>query len=265
MMSEQHPRLRRKDHLPAGRHFLAKQHAGEVYPVHAHEYYELELVIAGCGGQRLNGKEMRLERGSVYLLSPGDFHEITASQDLILWNISFDEQFISPELCRRMLGALPFVGSLSGERLDRTQQAMTLLCTEPEEEAARLLMQYIFHMISNGEGSAESLTPVGRAAAYLDAHFREPVTLAQVAAIACLSPVYFGACFHREMGCTYVEYRNRCRVECARMLLEHGVSVTETCFQSGFGSLSGFLYTFRQYTGMSPQAYRIEKSKNNRN
>jgi AraC-like DNA-binding protein len=40
------------------------------------------------------------------------------------------------------------------------------------------------------------------------------------------------------------------------MLLESGLSVTETCFSAGFGSLSGFLYTFRQTTGMSPSAYK---------
>lgn len=95
-----------------------------------------------------------------------------------------------------------------------------------------------------------------RAVVYVQEHFRDAPSLAQAAAVACLSPTYFGAQFRQTVGCTYVEYLNRCRVDCARMLLRQGVSVTEACFGSGFGSVSGFLYTFRRQTGLTPQAYR---------
>lgn len=54
---------------------------------------------------------------------------------------------------------------------------------------------------------------------------------------------------------TYVTYLNRCKVRCAAMLLKNGKSVTEACFEAGFGSLSGFRYAFRQRMGLSPKDY----------
>ena len=90
----------------------------------------------------------------------------------------------------------------------------------------------------------------------MDTHFRENPTLAQAAEQACLSPVYFGSLFRKLTGKTYVQYLNSRKVVCAKMLLESGISVTETCYSAGFGSLSGFLHAFRQITGMSPKAYK---------
>ncbi len=252
----EHSLLQRRDYLPDGCHVLAEQRPGMLFPLHAHDYYELELVVDGQGEQTVNGELMPLSRGSLYLLSPGDFHEITDARGLTLWNMVFDEQILPAEAGHRLFGRLPYCRQVEGARLGRLERALALLAEEREPVAARLLAEYIFRLIGEGRDGAEVLTPVGRAVAYMEAHFREPLTLSQVAAVACLSPVYFGACFRREMGCTYVEYRNRCRADCAKMLLESGVTVTEACFGSGFGSLSGFLYTFRQQVGCTPQEYR---------
>ena len=96
------------------------------------------------------------------------------------------------------------------------------------------------------------LSPIPKAIAYIETHFRENPSLAEAAEQACLSPVYFSALFKKETGETYVSYLNSCKVRCAAMLLESGMSVTEACFASGFGSLSGFLYTYKQKKGISP-------------
>lgn len=45
-------------------------------------------------------------------------------------------------------------------------------------------------------------------------------------------------------------------------LLDNGMSVSAACFESGFGSLSGFLHTFKKITGISPNEYRTKKFEN---
>ena len=95
-----------------------------------------------------------------------------------------------------------------------------------------------------------------KALLYLETHFRENPSLADIANQACLSPEYFCSQFKQLTGMTYLQYLNQRKVNCAKMLLESGLSVTETCFSAGFGSLSGFLYTFRQATGLSPSEYK---------
>ena len=95
-----------------------------------------------------------------------------------------------------------------------------------------------------------------RAILYVETHFRENPSLADAAEQACLSPVYFGNLFKQITGETYINFLNARKVSCAKMLLESGCSVTEACFASGFGSLSGFLHAFKQKTGVSPEKYK---------
>lgn len=250
------PLFSRQEYLPDGRHLCAGFREGTAFPLHAHEYYEMEAVAQGSGCQWVNGRRMPLQPGSIYLLSPGDFHEITQAEGLLLCNIVFDETVLPPDVCRALFGTLPFCRQLEEPVLQRLLTAAGLLETEPDAQAAAALAQYVFRLCAGGGAALAPLTPVQRAVVYVQEHFRDAPSLAQAAAVACLSPTYFGAQFRQAVGCTYVEYLNRCRVDCARMLLRQGVSVTEACFGSGFGSVSGFLYTFRRQTGLTPQAYR---------
>ena len=64
------------------------------FPLHAHEYYELEFIMEGTGKQWINGQERPVARGAVSLLTPADFHEVQPEPGTILWNISFDESFL---------------------------------------------------------------------------------------------------------------------------------------------------------------------------
>jgi len=50
--------------------------------LHLHEYYELEIVLAGEGEQNLNGSLYSLSPGTVSLITPIDFHAVYAKTPL---------------------------------------------------------------------------------------------------------------------------------------------------------------------------------------
>lgn len=249
-------RLKRQDYLPDDSSFLAEPRRVEPFPLHAHDYYEMEIILSGTGTQTINGREVPLHRGVVYLLSPGDFHEILSADNVRLYNLAFDESFLSAEELLELFGTFPFCGEVGEERWSRLIGAAELLTQERERSLGRPLVEYLFRLCTDGTAAPLPLTPVRRAMLYVQSHFREDPSLAEAARIACLSPVYFGNRFRAETGMTYVEYLNTCKLSCAKMLLRSGLSVTEACFRAGFGSLSGFLYTFKRAEGMSPAAYR---------
>ena len=117
-------------------------------------------------------------------------------------------------------------------------------------------MEYLLTLVMRTSDQVEELSPMRRAILYIETHFRESPTLADAAAEACLSAVYFGNQFKKVMGETFISYLNSRKVSCAMMLLERGASVTEACYSAGFGSLSGFLYTFKKKTGLTPAEYK---------
>jgi AraC-like DNA-binding protein len=92
---------------------------------------------------------------------------------------------------------------------------------------------------------------------HVDRHFREPLTLAGVAAQAHLSPNYFSERFRAVTGTSFQSYLQQRRLAFAHSLLAAtGLGVTEVCYASGFGSLSHFGRAFRSRYGVAPTALR---------
>lgn len=232
--------------------------AEEDFKIHAHNYFELEVIMRGSGKECMNGKEYSLHRGYSYLLTPSDFHQFLKGSDLDLWNISFSSSLIPAELMSALSeGPDMFLRQLSEEELDTLDAAIHLLKRECENNGyVEPLMDYILKRILGALPSDPSPSPIRKAILYIEMHFHENPSLADAAAQACLSPVYFGNLFKQYTGKTYVKYLNERKVTCAKMLLDSGLSVTDACYNAGFGSLSGFLHSFKQVTGITPKEYK---------
>jgi len=125
----------------------------------------------------------------------------------------------------------------------------------------RILIDALRHIgVRQAEEISRSADPgrkVGRALTYLHHHFREPLTLAQVAGQAHLSPHYFSECFHAATGLPFQGYLRELRLRFAYSLLAvSDASITDLCLASGFSSLSNFERAFKARYGQSPLACR---------
>lgn len=250
-------RLMRKDQLKNGKNVMVQKRKANSFALHSHDYFEIEIVLRGSGEQYINSKRYDIKRGNIYLLTPADFHEVKYFEDAEIINISFDETVPSKERLLNIFSNGTVNINVCEETLLRVEKAAELLVYECEDGGAvEPLMEYIFKHIFKKEPNDEKITPIRQAIMYIENHFREDPTLEQAAQQAFLSPVYFGNLFKKTTGQTYVEYLNNCKLNCAKMLLENGMSVSRACFDSGFGSLSGFLYVFKQKNGISPNEYR---------
>lgn len=98
---------------------------------------------------------------------------------------------------------------------------------------------------------------IEQAKRYLHRHFREALTLQEVAQRVSLSPAYFSSLFKAETGETFVEHVQRLRVEEAKGLLRGTtVPVTDIALQVGFNNLTHFTRVFRKYEECAPGRYR---------
>ncbi|MET0495099.1 MAG: AraC family transcriptional regulator [Actinoplanes sp.] len=96
-----------------------------------------------------------------------------------------------------------------------------------------------------------------RARDAMDRGYAQPLDVPALARIAHVSPAHFSRTFRATFGETPHRYLQRRRVERAMFLLrETGRSVTEICFDVGFGSPATFSRTFHAIVGSSPRAYR---------
>ncbi|MDH6576356.1 AraC family transcriptional regulator [Kitasatospora sp. MAP5-34] len=98
-----------------------------------------------------------------------------------------------------------------------------------------------------------------RARDAMDRAYAQPLDVPALARIAHVSQAHFTRTFRATFGETPHRYLQRRRVERAMFLLrESERSVTEICFEVGFGSLGTFSRTFHDIVGRSPRTYRKE-------
>ena len=252
----------------SGRHiFVEYRELHTPIKTHWHSYFELEIVTGGHAVHTLNGEVFEEKGGSVYLLNPTDFHSVEPIEPLNLYNLSFDESMISDKrLCTLLTKGITKRFALNEEGFARVLSLVKLCEAESLEEGGgcsyelcesllTILMRYASPRES-GELFHYQASGIRRALIYIDLHFRENPSLETVAAQAGFHKNYFSELFRRITGESYTERLNTLRINYAKTLLRSGFSVTEACYNSGFGSLSNFLVTFKKYVGISPMEFK---------
>lgn len=98
---------------------------------------------------------------------------------------------------------------------------------------------------------------------YIDNHFKESLSLEQLAQLAHLNKYYLAHAFRREFGTSPISYLISRRIEESRFLLretDHTLSLIAQIL--GFSSPSYFSQCFRRAEGISPMEYRRQNRRN---
>lgn len=263
-MREQKGVLRLKSSDKIGqRHIIIERETVSTEPRHWHDYFEIGVIVEGSGIHCINEVRFPMEKGDVYFLTPVDFHKVESESGMELINISFDEVWMSETMKTYLYSSkLTSVKKFSQEWQGPFHMATELLLREYEADGPCVgqLLEYLLSRFMVKEADSrtnqEHLSGINAAIAYMEMHFREKITLEQLAKLSGYTPTYFSQLFRQTMGKTYIERLTYLRFNYARILLESGFSVTDACFNSGFGSLSNFNSVFKEQCGMSPSEYR---------
>ena len=99
------------------------------------------------------------------------------------------------------------------------------------------------------------------AAAYIEEHLQEQISLSTLADLTKLSPFHFCRAFKTSFGVPPHRYHTGRRIEHAKALLaKRDLSITEIGLTVGFSETSSFCSAFRKATGVAPRAYRMSLS-----
>jgi AraC family transcriptional regulator len=102
-----------------------------------------------------------------------------------------------------------------------------------------------------------SAYPLSRVDRFLRDQLAEPITLAQLAEIAGMSPFQLLRAAKATWGETPLRRLTRLRMEKAQHLLDlHHLAIIEIAFACGYTNPSHFATAFRRQTGVTPSQYR---------
>ncbi|MFY1691683.1 AraC family transcriptional regulator [Plantactinospora sp. WMMB782] len=246
-------------------------------PAHWHDYYELGYVLSGTARHVVNGVPRTLRPGGVFLLTPTDFHElhVAGQAPLTCYNV-----VVEPDVAERWLDrALPTPSGAAGppwllddpsfgpdfDRLWRESAGRLPGAEALADAVLGCILIELARRCADPATSTREPVPGGsdpggdirRAVRYVERRFREPLTLAEVAAYVHLSPNYFSERFGQVVGVSFQSYLQTRRLRFARSLLAStGLGVTEICHAAGFNSPSHFGRAYRRRYGQPPSAGR---------
>ncbi len=245
------------------------------FATHWHDFYELLMVTSGSGTHEINGMPVSLTRGSMALLSPVDFHALIPDQaaPLTLYNIIFRETLLSDALHDLLYAAGRAVCCAAADDVEAAEAECARLdaeCAHPADGTDLLIPALLTALLVRIARCASAVpeparpqaahhvsVPIRAALRAIDHHFREPITLAAIAARVHLSPNYFSQQFHQQVGMTFQAYVVDKRLRFAAALLRASdIPITEVCAASGFNTIPHFNRAFRRCYGCAPGAYR---------
>ena len=94
---------------------------------------------------------------------------------------------------------------------------------------------------------------------FIDHHFSEPINLNAIAGEAFFSKFHFIRLFKKAYGKTPHQYLTWVRIENAKLLLQAGHAITDTCYAVGFEEKSSFVHLYKRLTRLTPSAYKQQQ------
>ena len=143
-------------------------------------------------------------------------------------------------------------GLLKSEGFDRIIKLAGILTFLTKYNEVRILSA-VKHSVNDPLDS----TKLDKVFNYINANYRNPITLEDVASQINMTPSAFCRFFKRRTKNTFSNYLIETRIATAcKLLLQKDVTVSESCYESGYNSTSNFHRHFRRVTGYSPIEYK---------
>lgn len=242
---------------------------------HTHGFTEFFYVMSGCGQFQVENKTFAVKENDLVIINPSVLHtELSLSNSPLEYMVlgidgvafNFDE---ADNLAGFSLLRFP-------DRREEWVFYLRLLLREVQETppyhaavCQDLLDIMIVHLLRRTnfalsvESSRKSNLSCSLAKRYIDEHFREPVTLTELAEAAHINKYYLAHIFNESYGMSPIQYMINRRIdECRNLLKTTDYSVAQIASFTGFSSQSYFAQCFRKFTGMRPGEYRRREREN---
>lgn len=257
-------------------------------PFHFHDLCELNYVVHSYGKRVVGDNISNFSSGDMVLMSPNlphiwyndpSYFRTGQSQPAEAIVTYFNPTFLSRlmgdasgaekvnDLLQRSKRGLRFTGNAHRQVSAKLSELMhkdglkrvidfldilhILLHTNEYEYLASVGYQHSFN-----ERDTKRMNTVYQ---YLMQNFTEPISLAEIAGIANLTPPAFCSFFKKRTQKSFSQFLNELRVGHACKLLQNPeLSISDVGFQSGYHNMTNFNKFFKQITSKTPSRYRRE-------
>ncbi len=253
-------------------------------PWHWHEEVEFSLIRRGRLRVTLSGQQYTMEPGEGFFLNANVLHAMEPADpaEPVVWDSHmlhpmllagysksvFDTKYVAPVLRNKRFELIRIGGETQRQRalLELLRRAAEVQEQDFREFQTRNLFSEIWLLLLQEMRELEQQTGVLRPVnqerirmmlEFIHAHYREKLTLEQIAASAIVSKRECLRCFQNCIGKTPFAYLLDYRMQMAEILLRTTEKpVTEIALDTGFSGSAYFTKMFRELRQMTPSQYR---------
>jgi len=252
-----------------------------------HWHEELEVLVVEKGTVRIsvNGTNHLVKQGEGFFINTGILHGawqdgaepcrlhsivfhprfVGGSVDSILW-----QKYLEPLLTDASRPCVYFSNRSAWEAAasKAIEAAWQLGVSEEEgfefemrEQLSKIILLLFKNCLSNDKKpSSKALRDGERTKAmlqYIQAHYREEISLLQVAESAHICESECLRCFRSVIGRSPIQYVKQVRIQkAAELLLRTNLKISDIGLQCGFQEMSYFAKAFRELKGCTPHEFR---------
>lgn len=249
-----------------------------------HDFIHLVVIMKGKGKVVIDGKETEIEEGTVFAINPGCEHRtipdgVTTECYLAFTNVEYKN-------CPKNFMPLFRGGNIAMIMPEKMKKQVFRICRDIESEIRTprrgqhfMMKSYLIQILCllarreeldsetgkgytfRGSGKEYVVKQIQK---YFEEHYREKISLNQIASNMYLSPVYISKIFKSETGETPINYLISLRMEKAGKLLEKNpmLSIQKVADEVGYDDAYHFSKLFKKYYGISPAYYKGHKDNN---
>lgn len=251
---------------------------GGYFPLHWHEELGLLYPLNGEITLRIAGENHLLPQRTLAVIDPCQIHSTYCRNKTSMFlNIHLSKRLLEnylPDISLRQLHCLPGCAdeSLLPEYREVCSFAEELVLLYMKDtpvfmmEAEGIVLQLLAHLFRNFSVNAANLSApvdiltmerIRTIITYTEEHFRETVSLGDVAARLGLGKESFCRFVKKNMGMSYLNYLNEVRLSHVyKALLDSDTPVGEIMASNGFTNQKLFNRAFKELYGQTPSSVR---------
>lgn len=252
-------------------------------PLHWHDELELIYIKKGAGTITVDFTPYQVHMGAIVLILPGQLHSIAQynNETMEYENIIFHPDILiskKTDTCNTDLLTPLLSGALSVPSLytpDAPYYRAIAACLDANDNISRTnptgyqlfiksQLFMLFFILTNQCAASghpkkdhQALEKMKLILKYIENHYMDKITLAEIASEVGLSQSHFMKYFKNTMGTSFIEYLNAYRLTMAsRLLISSDSSILAIASEVGYENLSYFNRTFKKRFHMTPREYR---------
>ncbi len=220
------------------------------FPLHIHNSLCIGLITKGRRNIIWSDKSTIVNQNEIFVINKGQPHAInqTEPHNYIAVTIKGNlehvifENVIQSHVCSDLF--FQFFDVLTEENISELP------------EKWNNLYGYLIrtHKLSDSLSSNEEF--LRKSLKYIQDNYPRHISVADIAAYACMSVYHFSRLFKRLMGLSPHNYLKQYRLSKSYKHLQNNTPVFDTAIETGFHDSSHFIKTFHSYMAVSPKKYQ---------